>query len=120
MIGEVLHKSSDVVVKSIAIPPLGEKEKILQLYTDALVANKNTYQTKKDAIKRFMEFYTSDEFRLSYAFCDDMVPIGDTSCTRYVLPAKTNFYQNSRVKENILYQQLYGIVQASGISCSSQ
>ena len=114
VIGEVLHLSkSDVDVKSFAIPQLGEKEKKLQMYTDALVANKKTYQNKKDAIKKFMEFYTSDDFRLSYAFCDDM---GVTSCTRYVLPANTNFYQNSKVKDNTLYQQLYAIVKDSGIS----
>eukprot|EP00731_Ephydatia_muelleri_P002130 Em0001g2130a len=116
VIGEVLHRDPDVEVESIAPPPLGGSERYLQMYTDALVANRNTYQSKKEAIKRFMEFYTSDDFRHSYAFCGDMVGEGDTSCTRYVLPANTKFYQNSRVKENSLYQQLYGIMNDRGIS----
>ena len=116
VIGEVLHKNPAVEVESIAPPRLGGSAKYLQMYTDALVANRNTYQSKKEAIKRFMEFYTSDDFRHSYAFCGDMVGEDDTSCTRYVLAANTNFYQNSRVKENSLYQQLYGIINDRGIS----
>ena len=116
VIGEVLHRSPAVVVESVAIPPLGQRENNLVMFTDAVVANRNSYPTKEDAIKRFMEFYTSDDFRFSYAFCGDMVEVGDTSCTRYVLPANNNFYQNSRVTNNSLYQRLYTIIKPNGIS----
>lgn len=50
----------------------------LLMYTDAVVATRNTYGAKKDAIKKFnlcMEFYTS-----LY------------KCTRYDLPVRTEFY----------------------------
>ena len=107
VIGQVLYNEPGVQVKSITVPPLGGAG-YLPMYTDALVANRNTYEAKKDVIKKFMKFYTSIQFRQKYAFCGDM----DFSCTRYVLPANLGFYRI--VQRNRLYTMLYEVITKSG------
>ncbi|KAL5516633.1 hypothetical protein EMCRGX_G002018 [Ephydatia muelleri] len=71
---------------------------------------KNTYGAKKDAIKKFITFYTSINFRFEYAYCGDM----DFKCIRYVLPAISGFYSLEKVEQNCLYSQLHDVFMTSG------
>ena len=109
VIGQALFTDAGLVIQSVRAPPFGGAGH-LQMYTDALVANRNTYGAKKDAIKKFITFYTSINFRFEYAYCGDM----DFKCIRYVLPATSGFYSLEKVEQNCLYSQLRDVFMTSG------
>ena len=73
----------------IISPPL-ETSNYLITYTDALVVNKCSDPSRIDDIAKFVEFYTSLDFRTSYAFGHDLPP--RIHSPRYVLPARTDFF----------------------------
>eukprot|EP00731_Ephydatia_muelleri_P009379 Em0004g1717a len=108
VIGQVLYTEPGVQVDSVIAPPLGGAG-YLPMYTDALVANRNTYEAKKEDIKKFMKFYTSVLFRHQYALCGDMP---GPNCARYVLPANLGFY--SLVPSHPFYAMLYEVITKSG------
>ncbi|KAL5516627.1 hypothetical protein EMCRGX_G002011 [Ephydatia muelleri] len=108
VIGQALFTDAGLVIQSVRAPPFGGAGH-LQMYTDALVANRNTYEAKKDAIKKFITFYTSINFRFEYAYCGDM----DFKCIRYVLPAISGFYSLEKVEQNCLYSQLRDVFMTS-------
>ena len=109
VIGQSLFTDPSLKVTSVKVPPFGDAG-YLPMYTDALVANRNTYKAKKNAIQTFMAFYTSEDFRYKYAFCGDM----EIQCIRYVLPACSAFYKNTLVQRNSFYTQLYDVMMTSG------
>eukprot|EP00731_Ephydatia_muelleri_P009382 Em0004g1720a len=108
VIGQVLYTEPSVQVKSVIVPHLSGAG-YLTVYTDALVANRNTYEAKKNVIKQFIKFYTSLQFRQKYAFCEDM----ESSCVRYVLPANLEFYIET-VQKDKFYSMLYDVIMESG------
>ena len=109
MIGQALFTDAGLVIQSVRAPPFGGAGH-LQMYTDSLVANRNTYAAKKDAVKKFMTFYTSINFCFEYAYCGYM----DFICIRYVLPAISGFFSLEKVNQNCLYSQLHDVFMTSG------
>ena len=93
--------------RRIAFLPVDDSNKLLT-YTDALVVNKSKFADKKRAavIMEFVKFYTSLEFRTSFAFGKDL----PNSVPRYVLPARKDFYTSETAVQDDYYQQFYDIL----------
>ena len=105
VMGQVLDTDPGVAITKITAPPLGGAG-YLPMYTDALVANRNSYNTKTNGIKDFIQFYTSLRFRHKYAFCGDM----NSNCIRCVLPANSQFYYLPTVLVNRIYTMLHKVI----------
>jgi thiamine pyridinylase len=98
----------------IASPPLDHSNNLLT-YTDAVVVNKAKYadHRKTELINYFLDFYTSLEFRFSYAFGGDL---DQPVCPRYVLPARRDFFTVDKVTKDEYYMQFHKALQCHSVS----
>ena len=113
--GEVLQRTAEKnkhkKTRRIVFLPVDDSKKLLT-YTDALIVNKSKFADQERAalITKFVDFYTSLEFRTSFAFGRDLP--SSVVYPRYVLPARKDFYTKTAVQDNY-YQQFYDVLQHS-------
>ena len=90
---------------SVIHPSLGQFNHPL-LFVDALVINRakfeKTTNDKKEAIRDFMTFYASLDFRRSLVNGEDMKP----PHVRYLLPVIEEFYTEHQ-QQNLAYKEIY-------------
>ena len=104
-LGEALQRSAQKKkpksTLNIVSPPL-DKSNFLLTYTDAVVVNKSTFADTKRAelIIKFVKFYTSLKFREIFAFGRDL----PASVTRYVLPARNDFFTETKAADDKYYK----------------
>ena len=104
-LGEALQRSAQKKKAKSALnivsPPL-DKSNFLLTYTDAVVVNKSKFADTKRAelIVKFVKFYTSLKFRENVAFGRDL----PASVTRYVLPARNDFFTETKAADDKYYK----------------
>ena len=99
-------------VLNIASTPL-DKCNYLVTYTDALVVNKSSFSDplKRQQIEKFVEFYSSLDFRKKFAFGCDLPPrIRRVLLARYVLPAHQAFFTEYKATGKGYYKQFHDIL----------
>ena len=98
----------------IVSPPL-DKYNLLLTYTDAVVVNKSKFKSSDSqraaVIKKFVEFYTSLDFRTKFAFGNDLPP--SVFYPRYVLPARKAFFTETDAANDEYYKQFHDALQHS-------
>jgi thiamine pyridinylase len=77
------------------------------IYVDGLVRNVNCTDECARRAQVFAEFLTSREVQLALAFGEDVSP----AAPRYLLMSRQTFWNDGRVKNDPLYQQLAPVVQ---------
>lgn len=94
-------------VTSVSSPPQGPNNHLLA-YTDAAVVNKTSYESevKKDAIEKFITFYTSLEFR-NHLTMGKYLPASNPPKRLYVLPSRMDFYTSGYGADDAYYQKLF-------------
>ena len=82
-------------------------------YTDALVVNSSSDPSRDGDIAKFIEFYTSLDFRTAYAFGRDLPT--SFHYPRYVLPARRDFFTDTFATNDDYYKFFFKILKQPAI-----
>lgn len=115
-LGETLHQASlkrkQKKVLEIISTPL-DAHNFLITYTDALVVNSSSDPNRAGDIAKFIEFYTSLDFRTAYAFGRDL-PMS-VHYPRYVLPARRDFFKDTFAANDDYYKFFFKVLKQHSI-----
>ena len=115
-LGEVLQKATQEKKQKHAlniVSPALDRSNFLLTYTDAVVVNKSKFADpqRAEVIAKFVEFYTSLDFRKRFAFGQDLPE--SVFRPRYVLPARKAFFTEKTVAEDKYYKWFHTALQHS-------
>ena len=115
-LGEMLHQASvkdkRKKVLEIISTPL-DAHNYLITYTDALVVNSFSDPKRAGAVAKFIEFYTSLDFRTAYAFGRDLPT--SVHYPRYVLPARRDFFTSTFAANDDYYKLFFKVLKQRAI-----
>ncbi|KAI6646141.1 Spherulin [Oopsacas minuta] len=115
ILGKILDASNGSLKAFGALTPTLGKEKLVLVFTDAIVINKVRFEQaseeKKKVIGQFAQFFTSARIREAVVMGQDLNP----PQIRYLLPSTVEFYQGTN---NLVYTELYEMVR-EGVSSPS-